>query len=127
MSRDDYWGGLYAGPEDEDYDEEYDEEYEEDELVEEDEPENDPTCADYYKEMMLNADAERYAEGKVYDPLTHSYIDMSDADPECDGYYSADEELFDDELARYYADRASFLDDMDRPSSDGWFYGDDDY
>lgn len=125
MSRDDYWGGLYAGPEDEGYDEEYDEEYGEDELVEEDEPENDPTCADYYKEMMLNADAERYAEGKVYDPLTHSYIDMSDVDPGGDGYYSAEEELFDDELAMYYADRASFLDDMDRSSSDGWFYGDD--
>ncbi len=127
VSRDDYWGGLYAGPEDEGYDEEYDEEYGEDELVEEDEPENDPTCADYYKEMMLNADAERYAEGKVYDPLTHSYIDRSDADPGGDGYYSAEEELFDDELAMYYADRASFLDDMDRSSSDGWFYGDDDY
>lgn len=127
MSRDDYWGGLYAGPEDEDYDEEYDEEYVEDELVDEDEPENDPTCADYYKEMMLNADAERYAEGKVYDPLTHSYIDRSDVDPGDDDYYSAEDELLDDELAMYYADRAEYMDDMDRSSSDGWFYGDDDY
>ena len=127
MSRDDYWGGLYAGPEDEDYDEEYDEEYDEDELVDEDEPENDPTCADYYKEMMLNADAERYAEGKVYDPLTHSYIDRSDVDPGDDDYYSAEDELLDDELAMYYADRAEYMDDMDRSSSDGWFYGDDDY
>ncbi len=127
MSRDDYWGGLYAGPEDEDHDEEYDEEYVEDELVDEDEPENDPTCADYYKEMMLNADAERYAEGKVYDPLTHSYIDRSDVDPGDDDYYSAEDELLDDELAMYYADRAEYMDDMDRSSSDGWFYGDDDY
>ena len=127
MSRDDYWGGLYAGPEDEDYDEEYDEEYVEDELVDEDEPENDPTCADYYKEMMLNADAERYAEGKVYDPFTHSYIDRSDVDPGDDDYYSAEDELLDDELAMYYADRAEYMDDMDRSSSDGWFYGDDDY
>lgn len=127
MSRDDYWGGLYAGPEDEDYDEEYDEEYVEDELVDEEEPENDPTCADYYKEMMLNADAERYAEGKVYDPLTHSYIDRSDVDPGDDDYYSAEDELLDDELAMYYADRAEYMDDMDRSSSDGWFYGDDDY
>ena len=127
MSRDDYWGGLYAGPEDEDYDEEYDEEYVEDELVDEDEPENDPTCADYYKEMMLNADAERYAEGKVYDPLTHSYIDRSDVNPGDDDYYSAEDELLDDELAMYYADRAEYMDDMDRSSSDGWFYGDDDY
>ena len=127
MSRDDYWGGLYAGPEDEDYDEEYDEEYGEGELVDEDEPENDPTCADYYKEMMLNADAERYAEGKVYDPLTHSYIDRSDVDPGDDDYYSAEDELLDDELAMYYADRAEYMDDMDRSSSDGWFYGDDDY
>ena len=42
------------------YDDEFDDEYDEDgedELVEEDEPENDPTCADYYKEMMQNADA----------------------------------------------------------------------
>lgn len=127
MSRDDYWGGLYAGPEDEDHDEEYDEEYDEDELVDEDEPENDPTCADYYKEMMLNADAERYAEGKVYDPLTHSYIDRSDVDPGDDDYYSAEDEFLDDELAMYYADRAEYMDDMDRSSSDGWFYGDDDY
>lgn len=112
------------------YDDEFDDEYDEDgedELDDEDGPENDPTCSDHYKEMTLDAAAERYAEGKVYDPLTHSYIDRSDADPGGDDYYTAEEELFDDELAMYYADRASFLDDMDRSSSDGWFYGDDDY
>ena len=83
------------------YDDEFDDEYDEDcedKLDDEDELENDPTCSDHYKEMTLDAAAERYAEGK---------------------------ELFDDELAMYYADRASFLDDMDRSSSDGWFYGDD--
>ena len=82
------------------YDDELDNEYDEDG---EDELDDDPTCADYYKEMMLYADAERYAEGKVYDPLTHSYIDRSDADPGGDDYYTAEEELFDDELAMYYA------------------------
>lgn len=112
-----------------DYCEYYDEaEAGEDELendeLDEDELENDPTYSDHYKEMMLDAAAERYAEGKVYDPLTHGYIDRSDVDPGDDNH-TAEEELFDDELAMYYADRASFLDDMDRSSSDGWFYGDD--
>ena len=105
VSRDDYWGGLYAGPEDEEYDAEYDEEYEEDELAEEDEL-DDETCYD--------------SAGDASSPVTRSLTEEDEED-----YYTAEEELFDDELAMYYADRASFLDDMDRSSSDGWFYGDD--
>ena len=105
MSRDDYWGGLYAGPEDEECDAEYDEEYEEDELAEEDEL-DDETCYD--------------SAGGASSPVTCSLTEEDEED-----YYTAEEELFGVELAMYYADRASFLDDMDRSSSDGWFYGDD--
>lgn len=92
------------------YDDELDDEYDEDC---EDEPDDedeldDETCYD--------------SEGGASSPVTRSLTEEDEED-----YYTAEEELFDDELAMYYADRASFLDDMDRSSSDGWFYGDDDF
>lgn len=85
------------------YDDEFDDEYDEEG---EDEP-DDETCYDS-------------AGVGVSSPVTRSLTEEDEED-----YYTAEEELFDDELAMYYADRASFLDDMDRSSSDGWFYGDD--
>lgn len=89
------------------YDDEFDDEYDEDgedELDDEDGLEDDETCCDS-------------ADVGAPSPVTRSLTE--------EDYYTAEEELFDDELAMYYADRASFLDDMDRSSSDGWFYGDD--
>lgn len=91
---------------DDEFDDEYDEECE-DELDDEDEPDDDETC---YDSAGVGASS----------PVTRPFAEEGE-----DDYYTAEEELFDDELAMYYADRASFLDDMDRSSSDGWFYGDD--
>ena len=84
------------------YDDEFDDEYDEDC----EDKLDDETCYD--------------SAGCPSSPITRSLTEEDEED-----YYTAEEELFDDELAMYYADRASFLDDMDRSSSDGWFYGDD--
>ena len=91
------------------YDDEFDDEYDEDcedELDDEDEP-DDETCYDS-------------AGVGAFSSATRPLTEEGEED-----YYTAEVELFDDALAMYYADRAGFLDHMDRSSSDGWFYGDD--
>ncbi len=73
-------------------------------------------------------DEDGLVDGTCYDSAgagASSSVTSHFAEEDDEDYYTAEEELFDDELAMYYADRASFLDDMDRSSSDGWFYGDD--